>query len=77
MVSHFLQPDFTFLFSLKIFILNNMFAPQAAPAPAKKLSKFEEFKQTPLYTVGLNAGLFVAGVAFVLSSLMEMLVPQV
>lgn len=65
------------LFSLKIFILNNMFAPQAAPAPAKKLSKFEEFKQTPLYTVGLNAGLFVAGVAFVLSSLMEMLVPQV
>lgn len=52
-----------------------MFAPQHA-APAKKLSKFEEFKQSPVYTVGLNAGLFVAGVAFILSSLMEMLVPQ-
>lgn len=42
----------------------------------EKLSYFQEIRKTPAWTVGVNATLFVAGVAFITSPLMEMLVPQ-
>lgn len=47
-----------------------------AAAPAKKQSKFEQFRQTPAYPILVNVGLFVAGVAFINSPLMEMMAPQ-
>ncbi|CAH2445783.1 TOM (translocase of outer membrane) complex component [Komagataella phaffii CBS 7435] len=45
--------------------------------PKKELSKFEQFKETPAYQVGLNVGLFALGVAFIQSSLMDLLAPQI
>lgn len=39
-------------------------------------SKFEQFKQTPTYTIAVNVALFAAGVLFIQSPLMEQLVPQ-
>ncbi|CCH63085.1 hypothetical protein TBLA_0J00870 [Henningerozyma blattae CBS 6284] len=41
-----------------------------------KVSKIEEFKKTPLYTVLLNGGLFIAGVVLIQSPIMDMLAPQ-
>lgn len=43
---------------------------------AKPESKFQEFKKTPAYTIGLNAVFFAAGIYFIQSSLMDQLVPQ-
>lgn len=45
------------------------------PTP-KPESTFEQIKKTPAFTIALNATLFAAGVAFIQSPLMEMLVPQ-
>lgn len=45
------------------------------PVPQKE-SSLAQFTKTPAFTVALNAGLFVAGVVFIQSPLMEMLVPQ-
>lgn len=42
----------------------------------KEVSSFEEFKKLPAFTIGVNVVLFAAGVAFVQSPLMDMLVPQ-
>lgn len=39
-------------------------------------SYFQALRKTPAYTLGVNAVLFVAGVAFIQSPLMDMLVPQ-
>lgn len=35
-----------------------------------------QIQKLPIYTIGVNAVMFVAGVAFIQSPLMEMLVPQ-
>ncbi|CCK68745.1 Tom6p KNAG_0B03030 [Huiozyma naganishii CBS 8797] len=48
----------------------------AGAAPKQPKSKFEQFKETPAYTVLLNGTLFVAGICFIQSPLMEMLAPQ-
>ncbi|CCC70950.1 hypothetical protein NCAS_0G00630 [Naumovozyma castellii] len=45
-------------------------------APTKPKSRFEQFRETPVFTVLLNGTLFVAGVAFIQSPLMDMLAPQ-
>ncbi|CCE62181.1 hypothetical protein TPHA_0C00240 [Tetrapisispora phaffii CBS 4417] len=45
-------------------------------APTKPKSKFEEFKESPMFTVLVNSVFFVAGVAFIQSPLMEMLAPE-
>lgn len=45
-------------------------------APAKQPSAFEQFKNSPAFTVAVQASLFAAGVAFIQSSLMDFLVPQ-
>lgn len=47
----------------------------SAVAP-KPQSKFAQFKQTPAYPVLVNVTLFVCGVAFIQSSLMDMMAPQ-
>lgn len=39
-------------------------------------SKFEQFRKSPTFTIGVNVALFAAGVAFIQSPLMEMFVPQ-
>ena len=44
--------------------------------PSKEASRFEEFTKSPAFTLGVNAVLFVAGVVFIQSPMMEMLVPQ-
>lgn len=36
----------------------------------------ESLKKLPIYTIGVNVALFAAGVAFIQSELMDMLVPQ-
>ncbi|ODV78503.1 uncharacterized protein CANTADRAFT_52478 [Suhomyces tanzawaensis NRRL Y-17324] len=46
-----------------------------AAAP-KAPSTLEKITKSPLFTVGLNTAYFVAGIAFIQSPLMEMLVPQ-
>lgn len=45
------------------------------PAP-KPESKIEQITKTPAFTIALNTTLFAAGVFFIQSPLMEMLVPQ-
>ncbi|SCU77770.1 LADA_0A02124g1_1 [Lachancea dasiensis] len=52
------------------------FSAPGASAPAKKQSRFEQFKQTPAFPVLVNLSLFVAGVAFIQSPLMDMMAPQ-
>ncbi|CUS21773.1 LAQU0S04e00474g1_1 [Lachancea quebecensis] len=52
------------------------FTAPGAGAPAKKPSRFEQFKQTPAFPVLVNLGLFVAGIAFIQSPLMDMMAPQ-
>ncbi|SCV06150.1 LANO_0H23200g1_1 [Lachancea nothofagi CBS 11611] len=47
-----------------------------AGAPAKKASRFEQFRQTPAFPVLVNLSLFVAGIAFIQSPLMDMMAPQ-
>lgn len=54
--------------------MSGMFAAQKAPQAPK--STFQKFKESPLYTIVLNGGLFVAGVAFIQSPLMDMMAPQ-
>ncbi|SCU92995.1 LAMI_0E12838g1_1 [Lachancea mirantina] len=49
--------------------------PGAAPAP-KQPSRFQQFKETPAYPILVNVSLFIAGVAFIQSPLMEMMAPQ-
>lgn len=39
-------------------------------------SRFQAFKESPLYTIALNGTFFIAGVAFIQSPLMDMLAPQ-
>lgn len=46
------------------------------PSQAPEESSFQKFKKSPAYIIGLNAALFVAGVAFIQSPLMDMMVPQ-
>lgn len=46
------------------------------PESKKPKSKFEEFKESPAYTLLVNGTLFIAGVAFIQSPLMEMFAPQ-
>ncbi|CCE90411.1 Tom6p TDEL_0B02820 [Torulaspora delbrueckii] len=55
--------------------MSSMFAP-GAPVPQAPKSKFQQFKESPLYTIVLNGSLFIAGVAFIQSPLMEMMAPQ-
>jgi len=45
-------------------------------APQAPKSKFQEFKESPAFTIVLNGSLFIAGVAFIQSPLMDMLAPQ-
>ncbi|CEP60700.1 Tom6p LALA0_S01e16952g [Lachancea lanzarotensis] len=56
--------------------MSGRFNAPGAGAPAKKPSRFEQFRQTPAYPVLVNLSLFVAGVAFIQSPLMEMMAPQ-
>ncbi|CCD25390.1 Tom6p NDAI_0F00710 [Naumovozyma dairenensis CBS 421] len=42
--------------------------------PSNK-SRFQQFKESPAFTVLLNGTLFVAGVTFIQSPLMDMLAP--
>jgi import receptor subunit TOM6 len=44
--------------------------------PVAKESYFAQIQKTPAFTIAVHAGLFAAGVAFIQSPLMEMLVPQ-
>lgn len=39
-------------------------------------STWEQIKKAPAFTLAVQAGFFAAGVAFILSPLMDMLVPQ-
>ncbi|CAR26679.1 hypothetical protein ZYGR_0H05000 [Zygosaccharomyces rouxii] len=54
--------------------MSGMFSAPKAPQPPK--SAFQKFKESPLYTIVLNGGFFVAGVAFIQSPLMDMMAPQ-
>ncbi|KAK6204644.1 uncharacterized protein RJT21DRAFT_117087 [Scheffersomyces amazonensis] len=47
-----------------------------ATPEAKEESTFEQIKNSPLFTVALNATFFGLGVLFIQSPLMDMLVPQ-
>lgn len=51
-------------------------APGASAIPEPPKSKFQKFKESPLYTIVLNGSFFIAGVAFIQSPLMEMMAPQ-
>ncbi|CAK7901062.1 mitochondrial import receptor subunit Tom6p [[Candida] anglica] len=44
--------------------------------PVEQESYLSQIQKTPAYTLAVHAGLFVAGIAFIQSPLMEMLVPQ-
>lgn len=50
--------------------------PEPTPASTQPKSRFQQFRESPAYTIIVNGGLFVAGVAFIQSPLMEMLAPQ-
>ena len=72
------QQSFSLSPTLLTSIMAGRFAAAAgagAGAPAKE-SKFEQLTKTPAFTVGWNVALFAAGVAFIQSPLMDMLVPQ-
>ncbi|GMM53445.1 Tom6 protein [Maudiozyma humilis] len=45
-------------------------------APAAPKFKFQEFKESPAFTILVNGSLFVAGIAFIQSPIMDMLAPQ-
>lgn len=45
-------------------------------APSKEESAFAKFRKTPQFIVGTQVVLFGLGIAFIQSSLMDMLVPQ-
>lgn len=45
-------------------------------APQQPKSRFQKFKESPIYTVVLNTTFFAAGVIFIQSPLMEMMAPQ-
>lgn len=65
--------------SAGLFEFQNIANSQHEPIDGSKKSageKIQEFKKTPLYSVLLHGGLFVAGVAFIQSSVMDMLAPQ-
>lgn len=49
---------------------------QVPASPQQPKSRFQAFKESPLYTIALNGAFFVAGVAFIQSPLMDMLAPQ-
>ncbi|QLL34909.1 hypothetical protein HG536_0H02840 [Torulaspora globosa] len=51
-------------------------APGASAIPQPPKSRFQKFMESPLYTIVVNGTLFVAGVAFIQSPLMEMMAPQ-
>ncbi|CAN3357654.1 mitochondrial import receptor subunit Tom6p [Diutina catenulata] len=51
-------------------------APGGAPAPAKEATQLEKIIATPAFAVAWQVTLFAAGVGFIQSSLMDMLVPQ-
>ncbi|CAR64399.1 Tom6 [Kluyveromyces lactis] len=55
-----------------------MFGIPGAPAPSAPASesKFDQFKQTPAFPVLVHTALFAAGVAFIQSSVIELLSPQ-
>lgn len=44
--------------------------------PQEPKSRLQEFKESPAFTILVNGTLFVAGVAFIQSPLMDMLAPQ-
>ena len=44
--------------------------------PQEPKSRLQEFKESPAFTILVNSTLFVAGVAFIQSPLMDMLAPQ-
>ncbi|AAS51306.1 ACR080Cp [Eremothecium gossypii ATCC 10895] len=50
--------------------------PGAGASAPKKQSMFQQFRDSPAYPVVVNLALFGVGVAFVQSSLMDMMAPQ-
>ncbi|ODQ81043.1 hypothetical protein BABINDRAFT_160460 [Babjeviella inositovora NRRL Y-12698] len=44
--------------------------------PQTPKSAFQKFKESPMYTIAVHTGLFAAGVFFIQSPMMEMLVPD-
>lgn len=42
----------------------------------KAKSRFQQFKESPAFTIALNGTMFIAGIAFIQSPLMDMLAPQ-
>lgn len=55
--------------------MSGMFnVPGASPSQPK--SRLQEFRESPMYTIFVNGTLFVAGIAFIQSPLMEMLAPE-
>ncbi|QLQ82028.1 hypothetical protein HG537_0G02820 [Torulaspora globosa] len=59
-----------------MFSMPGVGAPGASAIPQTPKSRFQKFLESPLYTIVLNGTLFVAGVAFIQSPLMEMMAPQ-
>lgn len=57
--------------NFSLLYLNNM-----SGREQKQESYLESFTKLPVYPVVVNTALFAAGVAFIQSPLMEMLVPQ-
>ncbi|CDO94955.1 unnamed protein product [Kluyveromyces dobzhanskii CBS 2104] len=55
-----------------------MFGVPGAPAPSApgSESRFEQFRQTPAFPVLIHTALFAAGIAFIQSSVIELLSPQ-
>lgn len=62
--------------SAPLFGMPGMGLEGAASSSNKPKSRFQLFKESPAYTILINGGLFVAGVAFIQSPLMKMLAPQ-
>ena len=57
-------------------IINTIYKMVERVPQSKESFSFENFKKSPAFTVIVNASLFVAGVVFIQSPLMDMLVPQ-
>lgn len=62
--------------SAAMFGMPGMGAQDSTPVSNKPKTRFQLFRESPFYTVLVNGGLFVAGVAFIQSPLMDMLAPQ-
>ena len=62
--------------SSAMFGMKGMGLEDTSLATNKLKSKFQLFKGSSAYTVLVNGGLFIAGVAFVQSPLMKILAPQ-